>query len=106
MNKTNNLFSQTKNNTIKLNYLKMSKKGQPNRKKILLKMILIGDSGVGKTSLMKQFVNKEFSGEYKSTIGADFISKELTIDNNVVTLQIWDTGLFFFSFCIDHQTSK
>ena len=42
------------------------------RKKTLLKVIILGDSGVGKTSLMQQFVNSKFSHQYKATIGADF----------------------------------
>jgi len=48
-----------------------------NRKKVLLKVIILGDSGVGKTSLMNQYVNKKFSNQYKATIGADFLTKEV-----------------------------
>ncbi|KAG6657434.1 ras-related protein Rab7-like isoform X2 [Carya illinoinensis] len=62
------------------------------RKRTLLKVILLGDSGVGKTSMMNQYVNKKFSPHYKSTIGADFVTKELQIDDKQVTLQIWDTA--------------
>lgn len=58
------------------------------RKKILLKVIILGDSGVGKTSLMNQYVNKRFSNQYKATIGADFLTKDITIDDRVVTMQI------------------
>eukprot|EP00117_Sycon_ciliatum_P042265 scpid79549/ scgid30766/ Ras-related protein Rab-7a &gt; Ras-related protein Rab-7a len=57
------------------------------RKKILLKVIILGDSGVGKTSLMNQYVNKKFTNQYKATIGADFLTKD-----RLVTLQIWDTA--------------
>jgi len=62
------------------------------RKKILLKVIILGDSGVGKTSLMNQYVHKRFSNQYKATIGADFLTKEIMIDEKLVTLQIWDTA--------------
>lgn len=62
------------------------------RKKVLLKVIILGDSGVGKTSLMNQFVNKKFSNQYKATIGADFLTKEVIVDDKIVTLQIWDTA--------------
>lgn len=62
------------------------------RKKTLLKVIILGDSGVGKTSLMQQFVNSRFSHQYKATIGADFLTKDLTIDGKAVLLQIWDTA--------------
>ena len=50
------------------------------RKKVLLKVIILGDSGVGKTSLMNQYVNKKFSNQYKATIGADFLTKEVRIE--------------------------
>ncbi|GBG31156.1 Ras-related protein Rab-7a [Hondaea fermentalgiana] len=62
------------------------------RKKVLLKVIILGDSGVGKTSLMNQYVNQRFSKQYKTTIGADFTTKEVVIDDKLVTLQIWDTA--------------
>ncbi|KAI4093243.1 MAG: hypothetical protein L6R37_007408 [Teloschistes peruensis] len=62
------------------------------RKKVLLKVIILGDSGVGKTSLMNQYVNKKFSASYKATIGADFLTKEVLIDDRVVTMQLWDTA--------------
>lgn len=61
-------------------------------KKVLLKVIILGDSGVGKTSLMNQYVHKRFSNQYKATIGADFLTKEVMIDDRMVTLQIWDTA--------------
>ncbi|KAI4236142.1 MAG: hypothetical protein LQ349_002747 [Xanthoria aureola] len=62
------------------------------RKKVLLKVIILGDSGVGKTSLMNQYVNKKFSASYKATIGADFLTKEVMVDDRVVTMQLWDTA--------------
>jgi len=71
-----------------LHYLRMS----AHRKKVLLKVIILGDSNVGKTSLMNQYVHKRFSTQYKATIGADFLTKEVVIDDKVVTLQIWDTA--------------
>lgn len=62
------------------------------RRRKLLKIIILGDSGVGKTSLMNQFVNKKFSNQYKATIGADFLTKELQFEDRLFTLQIWDTA--------------
>ncbi|PPS06747.1 hypothetical protein GOBAR_AA13897 [Gossypium barbadense] len=62
------------------------------RRRTLLKVIVLGDSGVGKTSLMNQYVHKKFSQQYKATIGADFVTKELQIEDRRVTLQIWDTA--------------
>lgn len=58
----------------------------------LLKVILLGDSGVGKTSLMDRYVNKKWTAQYKATIGADFLTKEVDLGGEVVTLQIWDTA--------------
>ncbi len=43
-----------------------------------VQVIILGDSGVGKTSLMNQYVNKKFSNQYKATIGADFLTKEVS----------------------------
>lgn len=43
---------------------------------------------VGKTSLMNQYVNKKFSGQYKATIGADFLTKEVMVDDKLVTMQV------------------
>lgn len=62
------------------------------RKRALFKIIVLGDSGVGKTSLVAQYVHKRFSSQYKATIGADFVTKELQVDDRLVTLQIWDTA--------------
>ena len=62
------------------------------RNKTLLKVILLGNSGVGKTCLINQFVNKQFSSQYKLTIGTDCYTKEMILNDRQVTLQIWDTA--------------
>jgi len=64
------------------------------RKKVLLKVIILGDSGVGKTSLMNRYHSGKFTGQYKATIGADFLSKEVNVygSDRKATLQIWDTA--------------
>jgi len=41
---------------------------------------------------MNQYVNHKFSNQYKATIGADFLTKEVTVDDRLVTMQIWDTA--------------
>ncbi|KAI2531371.1 RAB7A isoform 3 [Pan troglodytes] len=64
------------------------------RKKVLLKVIILGDSGVGKTSLMNQYVNKKFSNQYKATIGADFLTKEVMVDDRLVTMQETEVELY------------
>jgi Ras-related protein Rab-7A len=58
----------------------------------LKKVIILGDSGVGKTSLMNQYVHHRFSTAYKATIGADFLTKDCVLDGKTLTLQIWDTA--------------
>jgi len=63
-----------------------------NFNRILLKVILLGDSGVGKSSIMNQYVHEKFNAEYKATIGADFLTKHLLIDDQSITMQIWDTA--------------
>jgi Ras-related protein Rab-7A len=62
------------------------------RVKVLLKIIILGDSGVGKTCLMQQYVENKWSSQYKATIGADFLTKEVMMEDKLVTLQIWDTA--------------
>ncbi|XP_057866108.1 ras-related protein RABG3b isoform X1 [Cryptomeria japonica] len=62
------------------------------QRRTLLKVIVLGDAGVGKTSLMDRYVYNRFSDHYKATIGADFMTRELQIEDRVVTLQIWDTA--------------
>jgi Ras-related protein Rab-7A len=83
----------------------MSSSSAPTRKKVLLKVIILGDSGVGKTSLMNQYVNQKFSNQYKATIGADFLTKEVMIDDRLVTMQIWDTaGQVCIIVCAFHSS--
>ena len=47
---------------------------------------------VGKTSILNRFAHSQFSHQYKATIGADFLEKEIAVDGEVVVLQIWDTA--------------
>ncbi|MES1909525.1 MAG: Ras-related protein RABD2c, variant 3 [Cercozoa sp. M6MM] len=58
----------------------------------LFKLVLIGDSGVGKSCLLLRFADDNFTDSYISTIGVDFRFRTVTIDGKSVKLQIWDTA--------------
>ena len=58
----------------------------------LYKLILVGDSATGKTSLMTGFAGGEFSTDYIPTIGVDFTSRIIVIDGTRIKLQLWDTA--------------
>lgn len=62
------------------------------RKKHLVKAVVLGDSSVGKTSVMNRWVKQQFSKQYKATIGADFLIKEIIVNDELITVQIWDTA--------------
>ncbi|KAG9144247.1 hypothetical protein Leryth_023041 [Lithospermum erythrorhizon] len=58
----------------------------------LFKVVLIGDSGVGKSNILSRFTRNEFSLESKSTIGVEFATKTLQVEGKTVKAQIWDTA--------------
>lgn len=58
----------------------------------LFKVVLIGDSGVGKSNLLSRFTRNEFNMESKSTIGVEFATRSITVDDKTVKAQIWDTA--------------
>merc|ERR1711991_872592 len=62
------------------------------KEKVLIKVIVLGTSNVGKTCLMTRFTTGRFSDVRKPTIGADFMTKRLLLDDTSVTLQVWDTA--------------
>ncbi|KAG8473645.1 hypothetical protein CXB51_036033 [Gossypium anomalum] len=71
----------------------------PSRRRTLLKVIILGDSGTNfyfyfclPSQFAFRYVNKKFSNQYKATIGADFLTKEVQFEDKLFTLQIWDTA--------------
>ncbi|CAJ1014063.1 putative small GTP-binding protein Rab11 [Leishmania braziliensis MHOM/BR/75/M2904] len=56
------------------------------------KIVLIGDSGVGKSNLMTRYTMSEFSQETPSTIGVEFMTKSIKIEDRDAKIQIWDTA--------------
>lgn len=71
-------------------------------------VVLIGDSGVGKSNLLSRFTRNEFNLESKSTIGVEFATRSIRVDEKTIKAQIWDTGkillevalngMFYFSW--------
>ena len=59
---------------------------------VIYKIVLVGDSGVGKTNIMLRYINKEFNINTKATVGVEFGSKNVIIDKKIVKGQIWDTA--------------
>ena len=57
-----------------------------------IKFIVIGDQSVGKTNIISRFTKGEFSNNYIITIGLDYVSYNIKIDNKLFRLQIWDTA--------------
>ncbi|KHN88530.1 Ras-related protein Rab-11A [Toxocara canis] len=56
------------------------------------KIVLIGDSGVGKSNLLSRFTRNEFNLESKSTIGVEFATRSIQVEGKTVKAQIWDTA--------------
>ncbi|KAK6481176.1 ras-related protein Rab-15-like [Huso huso] len=59
---------------------------------VLFRLLLLGDSGVGKTCLLCRFTDNEFHSSHISTIGVDFKMKTVEVDGIKVRIQIWDTA--------------
>ena len=57
-----------------------------------LKVVVVGDSGVGKTNLIKRFVSNTYNPNTKATVGVEFLSKSYKINDQVFKIEIWDTA--------------
>lgn len=68
-----------------------SSNGSADKHEHLYKILVIGELGTGKTSLIKRYVHQFFSQHYRATIGVDFALKVLNWDTNtIIRLQLWD----------------
>ena len=84
--------NDTQRQTIKERVDKNPKNFSPYEFDSLYKIVLIGDSNSGKTSLLLRFADSIFSEKYLCTIGVDFKIKTLKIDEKIVKMQVWDTA--------------
>lgn len=58
----------------------------------IFKLVIIGDSGVGKSSLTRRYIENTYSDSFHPTIGVEFGTKKMKINNKFIKLQIWDTA--------------
>ena len=70
----------------------MSQSQNSNGYEMIFKIVLIGDSSVGKTNILSKYLSDEFDPDSKATVGVEFGTKNLKIENNIVKVQIWDTA--------------
>jgi Ras-related protein Rab-8A len=63
-----------------------------NRTPIPIKLLIVGDSGVGKSSFMVRYIKHTFDENYTATVGIDFMNKQQEINNVLYGIQIWDTA--------------
>ena len=59
----------------------------------LIKLLLIGDSAVGKSAILTRFADDSFTQSFISTVGIDFKIRHMTVDGKRMKLQIWDLSL-------------
>ncbi len=60
--------------------------------KFIIKITLLGDKNVGKTSLVYRYIENKFRTSYKATLGVNLLKKDMEVDGNGVSAQIWDLG--------------
>ena len=70
----------------------MAEADTSNKYEYIFKIILIGSSGVGKSSILQRYIQKVFSDSYSCTIGVDFFMKSIDIGDKSIKLQLWDTA--------------
>lgn len=70
----------------------LQENGNDQRIDYVFKVVVIGDSAVGKTQILSRFTKNEFFFDSKSTIGVEFQTRTVTIKGKVIKAQIWDTA--------------
>ena len=59
---------------------------------MIFKIVIVGDSGVGKTNILLRYLKNEFDTQTKATVGVEFGTKKTRIENSLIKAQIWDTA--------------
>jgi small GTP-binding protein len=59
---------------------------------MIFKVVLIGDTSVGKTNILSKYLTNDFDPDSKATVGVEFGTKNFKIEDNIVKVQIWDTA--------------
>lgn len=72
--------------------MKKSMQGRENLYDYMVKLIIIGDSGVGKTNILTRFCEDIFKDTHVATIGVDFNVKTIQVEDKKLRLQVWDTA--------------
>lgn len=88
MENTNNHEDNKNFDDLKVEIIHSSSQEESN---ICFKIIVIGDSGVGKSCLSKRLIDEKFDSNYYATIGFEFLSINVKINNEIIKLQVWDT---------------
>ena len=74
------------------------------------KLVFLGEQAVGKTSIITRFMYDTFDTNYQATIGIDFLSKTMYLDERTVRLQLWDTAgqvcLYFVCACMHRRSDS
>jgi len=79
--------------SLKLNSRERPKStGCMSEEELPVKLVMVGDSGVGKSCLLDKFLDDKSTNNFISTIGVDIRSRELRVKNKLVKVQVWDTG--------------
>ena len=75
------------------NEIKMEENGKYYEKEYYkLKLIILGDSGVGKTNIIQRYISDTFNTETRATVGVEFFVKNYRVNNDIIKLEIWDTA--------------
>jgi predicted GTPase len=83
------MFELIEGKIIKQNHIKIT---MIKEQDYIFKIVLVGNQGVGKSSLFLRFCDNNFIENYLTTIGVDFRFRMLDVDDKVCKLQIWDTA--------------